>query len=80
MKPTILINPRGVKYAAAFADMHRIEYVEGKWDGHTLPRENEVITRPFLVDPETKEPIPVRVVEIQNRPENILVVVVTRDH
>ncbi|MBC3811357.1 hypothetical protein [Undibacterium aquatile] len=45
----------------------QILYVDGKQDpSHTLPFENDVITRPFLLDPVTRQPIPVRVVQIHN--------------
>lgn len=53
-----------VRFAIHPADAGRIAYIDGLWNGHTLPRENEVITRPFLVDPTTREPVPVRVVQI----------------
>lgn len=68
-----------VRFAVHPADAGRITYIEGLWDGHTLPHENEVITRPFLVDPTTKEPVPVRVVQIvemlQAEPPTLAVVV-----
>lgn len=62
-------------------DANTISYIDGLWDNHTLPAEGEIITRPFLVDPITRQPIPVRVVEIQDHPEmspHTLAVVVTR--
>lgn len=71
-----------VKWAVHPADLERLAYIDGLWDGHTLPHENEVITRPFLVDPTTRQPVPVRVIQVlemlQQQPP-ILAVVVTRD-
>lgn len=77
----ILINPV-VRWAVHPADMGNILYIDGLWDpSHTLPHVGDIITRPFLVDPVTRDRIPVRVVEIQDHPEmqpHTLVVVVTR--
>ena len=71
-----------VRWAVHPSDTGKIKYIDGLWDkSHTLPYENDVITRPFLVDPVTNQPIPVRVDKIQERPEMTpytLVVVVTR--
>jgi hypothetical protein len=76
----ILMNPV-VKWAVHPSDTGKIHYIEGLWNpSHTLPHEGDIITRPFLVDPQTRQPIPVRVVEIQDHPEmkpHTLVVVVT---
>lgn len=78
--PKLLINPV-VRWAVHPADQGRIAYVDGASRGEPLPREGDVITRPFLVDPTTREPVPVRVAEIQERRQpDILVVVVTREH
>ena len=80
--PALLPEGTGVKYAVHPADTGRIAYIDGLWDGHTVPQENEVITRPFLVDPTTRTPVPVRVVQIQRRVNQeppILVVVVARE-
>lgn len=71
-----------VRWAVHPADLGRLAYIDGLWDGHTVPHENEVITRPFLVDPTTKEPVPVRVVhvaELLTQQPPTLAVVVTRD-
>lgn len=64
------------------ADQGRLLYVDGIWDGHKLPQENEVITRPFLIDPVSRAEVPVRVVQVlelyQEQPP-VLAVVVRRD-
>jgi hypothetical protein len=77
----ILINPV-VRWTVHPADVGRIDYIDGLWDpSHTLPHEGDIITRPFLVDPVTKLPIPVRVIEIRELPEmqpHTLAVLVTR--
>lgn len=77
----VLINPVA-RWAVHPSDTSRISYIEGLWNPtHTLPHEGDIITRPFLVDPQTKLPIPVRVVQIQDHPEmtpHTLVLVVTR--
>lgn len=71
-----------VRWAVHPADTGQLTYIDGLWDGHTLPQENDVITRPFLVDPISKSPVPVRVVQIlemfQQQPP-VLAVVVTRE-
>lgn len=78
------ILPAGtvVRWAVHPSDQGRLAYIDGLWDGHTLPQENEVITRPFLVDPVSKAEVPVRVVQVlelyQQQPPT-LAVVVTRD-
>lgn len=62
---SILINPI-VKWAVATPDQGKILFIEGVQNSsHTLPYLDQVITRPFLIDPNTKQPIQVRVVEIQ---------------
>jgi len=62
---SILINPI-IKWAVSSLDQGKILFIEGVQNSsHTLPYENQIITRPFLVNPETKQPIEVRVVEIQ---------------
>ncbi len=78
----MLKNPV-VRWAVHPADQGRIKYIEGVWDGHTLPQVDEVITRPFLVDPETDQPVPVRVAQILEMPGerfDTLAVVVAREH
>lgn len=78
---SILINPL-VAWAVHPADQGAIEFIDGLQNSsHTLPHEGAVITRPFLVDPQTKKPIQVRVVEIREIPEkrgHTLAVVVAR--
>lgn len=72
-----------MRWAVHPADQGRISYIDGLWEpGDTLPHVNAVLTRPFLVDPATRMPVPIRVVEIREmlhlRPPT-LVIVVTRD-
>jgi len=78
---SILINPL-IAWAIHPADQGNIEHIDGLQNAsHTLPYEDQIITRPFLVDPKTQQPIPVRVVEIREILEtrgHTLVVVVTR--
>ena len=80
----ILSSDVQVRWAVHTADTGRIEYIDGIKDSGTLPHPDEVITRPFLVHPTSKEPMPVRVVEIlenfldQSPP--FLVVVVSLPH
>ena len=68
-----------VRWAVHPSDQGRIAYIDGLWDGSTLPYEDQVITRPFLVDPVSKAEIPVRVVQLieyfQQDPPVIAVVV-----
>ncbi|WP_294261544.1 hypothetical protein [uncultured Comamonas sp.] len=68
-----------VRWAVHPADQGRITYIDGLQDKATLPYENEVITRPFLVDPVSKAEVPVRVVQLieffQQDPPVIAVVV-----
>jgi hypothetical protein len=82
-EPEILINPM-VAWAVHPAHLGTIEYVPGDMSPQKLPSENEVITRPFLVDPRSRQPVPVRVVQIQRRWDHlglrhILAVVVARE-
>jgi hypothetical protein len=42
----------------------RLAIIEGTVDSQPCPQENEVITRPFLVDPVSKAGVPVRVVQV----------------
>lgn len=80
--PELLINPV-VRWAVHPSDAGSIAYIDGQFDGKdTLPHENERITRPFLVDPSTRQPIPVRVAAIHRMwdgQRHTLAVVVTRD-
>lgn len=72
-----------MKWAVHPSDVGRITYIDGVWEGHnTLPHENEVITRPFLVDPVSKAEIPVRVVqlvEMYQQDPPVIAVVVARE-
>jgi len=82
-EPIVYINPL-IRWAVHPADTGRIAYIEGIAGPQVLPVENEVIVRPFLVDPLTRQPVPVRVVEVQKRWDSSrngdnLVVVVARE-
>lgn len=70
------------RFAAYAGERKKIGYIDGLWNpAHTFPRVNEIISRGSFVDPVTRQPIAVRVVEIYRLPkphENQLVVVVTR--
>lgn len=80
MKIDMLINPV-VRWAVHPADQSRIAYIDGM-PPDKLPDVNSVITRPFLVHPTTRQPVPVRVMEIQTHwdgQRHILVPVVTLD-
>lgn len=85
MARMIKLIPPGtkVRWAVHPADQGRLTYIDGLWDGHTVPHEGEVITRPFLVDPVSRSAVPVRVVQLlelyQQQPP-VLAVVVTREH
>lgn len=81
--PNILINPM-VRWAIHPGHEGTIEYVAGIGGPQTLPNENEVITRPFLVDPHSRLPIPVRVSQVlkmwdSGSRQHILAVVVARE-
>lgn len=82
MKPTLLIDPM-VRWAVHPASVSAIAYIDGLFDPKDkLPQENDLITRPFLVDPKTRQPIPVRVAEVRRMwdgARHILAVLVTRD-
>ncbi len=76
----LLINPM-TKWAIIAEEQGSINYIEGMKHTESLPYVNDIITRPFLVHPETKKPVPVRVVDIQKtsyEDGHLLVVVVTR--
>lgn len=79
----LLINPE-VRYAVHPADLGRIEYIDGMahaWP-KTLPKEGERLTVQFLVHPQTREPLPVRIAAIQTlwqHDHHVVAVVVTLD-
>ena len=60
----------------------RLEYLDFVSDDQPCPKEGEVITRSFLIDPVTNEKVPVRVVQVldlaQENPP-VLAILVTRD-
>jgi hypothetical protein len=73
-----------IRYAVAAGDTGQIAYVDGMhahWP--PLPFEGDTLTVPFLVDPVTRQPVQVQVLEIQEhlhlQPPS-LVVVVGRRH
>ncbi len=45
------------------SDRGRLMTLEGNWQEGGVPRENEVITRAFIVDSQSRQPVPVRVVQ-----------------
>lgn len=80
----VLINPVA-RWAVAPADAGRIEQLPGAaWPkGMQLPEEDDVLTLDFLVDPQTRRPVPVRVAEVWVRlrgDHHELAIVVTRPH
>jgi hypothetical protein len=82
-EPNLLINPV-VRWAVHPADTGRIAYIDGIGGPQKVPGENEVITRPFLVDPQSRQPVPVRVVQVLQqwdsaRSGHTLAVVVARE-
>lgn len=84
MEPlNVLINPV-VKWAVHPADQGRIAYIEGMLDAWPkLPYEGDILTLPFLVDPQTRQPVPVRVaqlVHMTNETPHVVAIVVTRQH
>jgi hypothetical protein len=72
-----------VKWAVRPWDDRRILYIDELCDvSSMLPSEGDIISRPFLVDPETLEPVPVRVIEIIDHPKmhsHVVVVVAPAD-
>lgn len=79
----VLINPR-VRWAVHPADQGRITQIDGQGNVPvTLPQEGDVITLDYLVDPQTRRPVPVRVVEIRTlwkEDHHVLAIVVSRHH
>ena len=74
-------SPGTVRWVMHPSDRGRLMRLDGQWDEQDLPNENEVITRPFLVDSGSKQPIPVRVVqrlEWHHTATPTFIVVVTR--
>jgi hypothetical protein len=83
MKPDILIDPV-VRWAVHPGDAGRIAYIDGVSDPKdTLPQVDQLITRPFLVDPVSQQPVAVRVAAIHrlwDGQRHTLAVVVTLAH
>ncbi len=82
-EPNLLINP-ALKWAVHPADQGRLKFIEGLGGPQKVPEENELITRPFLVDPMTLQPVPVRVAHVltlwdSTRNAHTVAVVVARD-
>lgn len=70
-----------VRWVMHPSDRGRLTRLEGQWDEQDVPDEDEVITRPFLVDSGSKQPVPVRVVqrlEWHHTATPTFIVVVTR--
>lgn len=63
----VLINPT-VRWAIESTHSGSIEYVQqlAPRDGIHVPHEGDVLTVPFMVDPATKQPCPVRVTRIEH--------------
>jgi|GEM_PF-3541630 len=83
-KPIILFNPV-VRWAISPAEQGSIRYIEGIAGAENeIPHEGDIIARPFLVDPETRQPIPVRVIElryIRHDPlQTVVAIAITRAH
>ena len=83
-KPTPVPANTVIRYAVAAGDTGQIAYVDGMqpyWP--PLPFEGDTLTVPFLVDPVTRQPVQVRVLQIQEHLQMkppTLVVVVGRQH
>jgi hypothetical protein len=79
--PEILINPRTM-WACEASEQARLRFIEGQGEHWpALPHEGDVLTLPFIVDPVTGLPVPVRVVQIQTRSDregHLKIVVVMR--
>jgi hypothetical protein len=64
-----MIEP-DVKWAVYPWDEGKVVYIEALCDSsYTLPNEGDLIVRPCLVDPATRDPILVCVAEIRKYPE-----------
>jgi hypothetical protein len=75
-------RPAVLRWTVHPAAQERLEYLDFISDNQPCPREGDVITRPFLVDPISKAAVPVRVVQVldlaQENPP-VLAVLVTRE-
>lgn len=83
-KPMVLINPVA-RWAVNPADAGRIKQLEGAgWPkGLALPQEDDMLTLDFLVDPQTLQPVAVRVAEVWVKwsgDHHDIAIVVTRAH
>lgn len=69
-------------FATPPAEQARLAFLEGgKKDAVALPNVGDVLTLPFIVDPQSRLPAPVRVVSLFPRQEEghpVVVVVVSR--
>lgn len=52
-----------VRWVMHPSDRGRLMTLERNCEDDGVPRENEVITRPFIVDSQSRQPVPVRVVQ-----------------
>lgn len=79
---TIKIQGYFLRWAVHPSDIGKILYIDGlHGEVEKPPYVGDVITRPFLVAPDSKQSVPVRVVDVVNlfdRPEPCIVVVVAR--
>ena len=67
MTPEVLINPK-MQWACVASDVAKLKFIEGMGhDWPTLPYENQVLLLPFIVSPDSLQPVPVVVVEMQKR-------------
>ena len=67
MAPEILINPE-MRWACVASDIAKLKFIEGMGqDWPMLPKVNEVLQLPFIVSPETLQPVPVVVAEIHKQ-------------
>jgi len=77
----IITEKTRMKWAIHPAEIGNIKYIDGLFKPEKAPHAGDIITRPFLVDPASNQPVPVRIVEIQEchiEGQHILAVVVTR--
>ena len=71
-----------IRWAIHPAEIARIEQLPGisEFTAKAIPAEGDMLTHPFLVDPKTQQPVPLRVAHVlHSYPEpNLVTVVVSR--
>lgn len=83
-KPKPLQANTVMRYAVDSGAVGSLEYIDGMskhWP--PLPHEGDVLTVPFLVDPKTRQPVPVlvmRIVEMLHMDPPTIAIVVGRRH